>query len=114
MKRTITLEYVQKTMRARNPIEAGRHTQGCCWYLRGINLFHERTYFPRSPFKEVKSEFWTNPVYTSRSVAENDAARFGGKVQECFYCDPDNPNWFVSFNDIDKAIKHWMHFVNRA
>lgn len=107
-----TLEDWKKSLRAINPIEVGRHNQGCDWTLPDGNIImHGRTYFPWSPFKEITESYWTNPTFTNKSEAERLAGVYGGEATECFYCDPESPTYFVSFNDFDKACNYSFNAI---
>lgn len=102
----------------KNPIQVNRKVDGCDYYFKDHYLFHERTEgmkilgVNQTPaqlfhniFKEPTSVQWTNSCYTDIELAEKDAAQYGGKVIEDFYCDGDNKTWFVGFKDVDKALR---------
>ena len=52
---------------------------------------------------EPRSSYWPFPVYTDKTLAETHAKKYGGEEIDCFYSDPHNPTYFVSFNDFDKV-----------
>jgi hypothetical protein len=77
-----------------------RTWQSCDYYANGVELFHERTYFPHSPFKAITVEQWTSAVGSMAEI-EALAAKHSGTALECFY---EENLWFLSFRDSDKAI----------
>jgi hypothetical protein len=85
------------------PVHQQRGWDACNYVVNGIELFHERTYFPHNPFKQIHSEQWMPGVGTKAEIDEL-AAKYGGKSIEHFYA-PEGANaWFLAFNDNDKAI----------
>lgn len=100
------------SLRAVNALEVNRNTTAHDWITTdGIQICHERAHFPWSPFKEPSYNFWSEPVYTDKSVCERDAAKYGGRVEMCFYCDEKNPIWFIIFDELDKAAALAYHFL---
>lgn len=117
----MTLKDFQKKIRAKNPSHINRTTDACNWFLGEIELFHERSWWgrpmelPQKPtpaqlfyniLKEPRFSYWANSCYTSQTKAEQDGKKYDGKVVKDFYCDENNPTWFLSFNDLDKVIKY--------
>ena len=80
-----------------------RTWQSCDYYVGDIELFHERTYFPHFPFKQVNVTQWFS-IVLPRAQCEALAMKHGGKAQKCFYSPDDADDWFLCFNDNDKAI----------
>jgi hypothetical protein len=87
-------------------ITVNRFTDGFTWMFNGREMMHERTTVPWNVFKPMTSVYWCARSYTDRSLAESHAEQFGGDVTEEFYCDEENPAWFLSFDDFDKAAKY--------
>lgn len=117
----------------KNSVYAGESRHGnrsmdyCYWYFDKTVLFQERTYnhfFDKklnSPAKlfhfittEPKYEYWGDTIYTVLELANKEAKKYGAVVQKGFYCDDDNPYWFLIFNDLDKAIEYsWNQIKNK-
>lgn len=101
----------------KNQIVVNRNTDGCDYFFRGIELMHERTKHsgrvrPKTPAQRLHqvlfkpfSSFWTIPVYNNLILAQEDAEKYGGEATECFYCDENNKVYFLSFSDMDKALR---------
>ncbi len=87
-------------------ITVNRNTDGFDWCFNGIYMMHERTYFPHSIFKEISSSYWCQRVYSDLQLAEKHAKKFGGEAMKCFYCDDNEPLWFIRFDDFDRAAKY--------
>lgn len=87
-------------------ITVNRNTDGFEWNFNGRYMMHERVYFPFNVFKEISTLYWCQRTYTDKALAEIHAKQYGGEVREEFYCDPENPAWFVEFDDFDKAAKY--------
>lgn len=98
---------------ATNPIHFGfmGRGNGCDWEYKGIKLFHERTYFPWNVFKEITTNYWSETVYTNLDLAKQNAQKFNGDVEECFYCDENNKCWFLIFSDFDQTLKHALENI---
>jgi len=77
--------------------------QSCDYWANGAYLFHERTYFPYSPFKPVTSEQWTDCNGT-RAEIEALAKSHHGHAMEQFYAPEGADAWFLAFADSDAAI----------
>lgn len=85
-------------------MSCGTHCQACDYTVNGVSLFHERTRVPWSPFKPMTVEQWTG-IHGSKSDIEALARKHSGLALEEFYPDdPDNPGYFLAFNDSDKAL----------
>ena len=86
------------------PGHEARNWQSCDYSANGVSLFHERTYFPHSPFKPVRSEQWLGGL-GSRAEIEALAIKHGGFPMEDFYpSDPENPDYFLAFRDNERAV----------
>ena len=102
----LTLDQFKKDIKACEPRHISRQTDACDWFFGDVELFHERSHWPWSPFKSMTVEYWSNTIYSDLPKANQDAYKFNAKVQKSWYCDDENPNWFLIFNDFDMAAKH--------
>jgi hypothetical protein len=115
----ITFEKFQEMVDIRNPIEVNRRgTMGCDWFFGKTHLAHERTYlhhpgkFKTSgqlfsmAFKQIRSVYWIMESIQNKQIAEKSAAKYGGHVEMEFYCDENNPSWFLIFDDMDKMLRY--------
>jgi hypothetical protein len=108
-------------------IEPGHETrqwQSCTYYVGDVDLFHERTYVRSRPLSVRRqaptpaeahwlgsgpnmgdsTEQWFGGLGSKR-IIEALAAKHGGHANEDFYpADPDRPEYFLSFNDTEKAL----------
>ena len=111
-----------------NPGTIGHRCDCCDWADDdGRAVCHERTYWPtfrwmahdnpspstrrvidnlnvvRAAFgPETFSSYWTEPCYKDEGLAQRHAQQFGGEVVKHFYCDDDDPAWFIRFSDFDR------------
>jgi len=85
------------------PVYATRGWDSCNYIVNGKELFHERTYFPYSPFKPVHSVQWM-PGVAEKTEIEKLAAKHGGEVIEHFYAPEGSDCYFLAFRDNDKAV----------
>jgi hypothetical protein len=92
-------------------ITVNRNTDGFDWCFNGKEMMHERTMFPWNIFKPMATHYWTAPTFTDRKLAQLAASKYGGEVTEEFYCDSENPAWFISFSDFDKATKFCEEYL---
>ena len=99
-------------LEARNPCHVNYFTDACDWFFGDIQCFHERSYWPHSPFVKMSVKYWGEIIYFDLNKAEIDAKRLNGKVQKSFYCDDDNPNWFIIFSNFEDAAKHALENLN--
>ena len=107
----MTITDFKTALLAKDPIHINREVQACNWFYGDTEVFHERTRVPWSPFKQMTSSYWPSIIYTDKALADKEAATHGGRVTECFYCDPASPIWFISFADFDQAANYvfnWM------
>lgn len=112
----MTLDEFRNGCRTQNPLKwdtLGASYQQCEWIAPdGRMILIERARFPRHIFKEPGYVYWGEVIYADLALAEREAEQFGGEVVEGFYCDPDAPLWFISFDDLDKALayafEHWQ------
>ena len=112
MQTTTTLESFMAGAVRKNPRHLKRGIDGADWFAAdGTPLFHERRYIPYSFLKPITESYWTEPVYSNHAMAEQEAAQWGGHVEEVFYCDPENPLWFLIFDDLDKALAFMHHKI---
>lgn len=58
-------------------VHEARLWQACNWYDGENYAFHERTYFPWSPFKEVHSEYWLNGHSETKKEMEEKITEMG-------------------------------------
>lgn len=87
------------------PHYEARRWQSCNWVNQDNKHFiHHRTFFPYSPFKPIRNEYWLDFNYTDLDLAKEEAKKYGFKATLHFYCSPENPIWFANFDDLDKAI----------
>ena len=73
-------------------------------------------YYLLSSHQTQESNFWGGVTYTDYNLARNDLKEFVAKeICEEFYCDKDNPAWFLIFDNEDKALRYTYHnlLVNR-
>jgi hypothetical protein len=90
-----------------------RNWQSCDWFTTDKHhVFHERTYTPRSPFRVMVSHYWAG-TYTDLALANLDAKTYGAHVEREFYCDDQNPAWFLIFNDWGKACAYAEYMLTR-
>jgi hypothetical protein len=107
----MTIEEFKSKLTAYGATSISRTTDQCLWYVDGRQVFLERATFPWNIFEKSYVRYWSETVYADYSAAELDALCYGGRVEQCFYCDEDNPTWFLIFDDIDKASAHALdHF----
>lgn len=91
-----------------NPRHVNRTTDAFDWVFpqkNNLEVFHERAYFPWSRFKKSTFSYWTNKLFNNINEAEKEAEKYGGKAVQSFYCDENNPTYFLSFNDFEKAAR---------
>ena len=109
---TIDLQQFKNKVEARNPGHINRWTECCDWYFNEIELFHERSSWAQK-FGMTGLEYWSNSIYTVLSLAESDAKKFGAIIQKSWYCDDENPTWFLIFNDLDKVIEYSHYQITK-
>ena len=81
-----------------------RTWQSCNYSVNGQGLFHERVYFPRSPFEPVTCS-QSLPGLGTKAEIEALAEKHGGFAQEDFYpSDEANPEHFLAFRDTERAL----------
>jgi hypothetical protein len=116
----MTLQKFKDSVEVRDQIHVNRSTDGCSFYFKDIELFHNRTYWnsqipsvrasPAQHYRFIISQprdsYWTNTVFKDLSLAKSVADKEGATVEMCFYCDEDDPAWFLIFDDLDKALEH--------
>lgn len=85
------------------PRHCARLWQSCDYFVNGIELFHERTYFPYSVFKEITTSQWL-PVGGTLVEISALAAKYGGEAAEAHYAPEGSDSYFLSFSDTDKAL----------
>lgn len=116
----MTLQQFKDSVEARDQMHVNRSTDACNWYFKDIELFHNRTYWntqipsaratPAQRFRfmtaETRESYWTNTVFKDKNLANKEAKKLGAYVEMCFYCDENDPAWFLIFNDLDKALEH--------
>jgi hypothetical protein len=107
----MTLQYLQENVRAVNPRHITRDRDCCDWVIDGKEIMHERDHFPWSPFKQPTFHYWTHVDYKDLNLAKRDAERLGGVVEMHFYCDENDPCWFLIFDDMDNALKHCLEHL---
>lgn len=107
----MTLEELKRDVRALNPRHINREVDSCDWTINGLEIIHERSRHPWSPFKQMTVSYWTHVTYTDKALADSDAARLGGHVEMHFYCDEENPAWFLIFKDLDQALTHCLEHL---
>lgn len=108
-------------------IEPGHETnrwQSCDYFVGDQHLFHERTYIRRRPFfarrqaptpaeshwlaggpsLDESTTQWFDGLGSKRMI-EALAEKHGGRAVEDFYpVDHDNPEYFLAFDDTEKAL----------
>lgn len=103
----------------KDQIQVNRNTEGCCYWFKEHRLFHERTNWgapkpslwktPAQKLHGILTEpntwQWTNSCYIDKQLAEKDAKQWGGYVQKDFYCEDENPTYFLAFEDNEKALR---------
>lgn len=109
----MTFKEFKERLLAKNPIHVNRNTQGCDWYFDDLCICHNRTHFPHNVFKDIIDSFWANTIYTSIKEVKRDASQFDGEVKKEFYCDEENPSWFIIFRDFDKVCEYMFWYMNR-
>lgn len=103
----MNFEVFQKMLVAKDQIRVNRTTDACTWYFRDLQLFHERAVFPWNVFQKSYVRYWGETVFTDLELAKIEAAKYNeAVVQECFYCDANNPSWFIIFHEFDHAAEH--------
>lgn len=120
----ITLEEFRAKLKASDQIQVNRKTDGCNWFYGKINLFHNRTHWgmnrklprvntPSTIFAGIFSKPWDSywaGCFTDFNLAEETARKYGGEVEKDWYCDDNNPTWFLIFDDFDKVTKFVYEF----
>lgn len=120
----MTFEAFQESLIAKNQVQVNRKCDACDWFWGERNLFHNRTWWGMSRipsnlkpsqhtpavifsglFNDIKDSYWIGS-YTDLALGEADAAKYGGVTEKEFYCDDENPAWFLIFNDWDKVCKY--------
>jgi hypothetical protein len=91
----------------RDKMHIRRDADCCNWYLNQTRLFHERANFPWCIFKEATFYYWSETTYTDKNLADLEAGKYAGAtVVMHFYCDENEPAWFISFRELDHAAEH--------
>lgn len=118
----MTLDDFKTKVEARDQRQINRNTDACNWYFEDVELFHERTRwggFDNRPtktrtiaqlaalaFGHTTTSYWSYTTYADLDLANLDASKYGAVVEKEFYCDDNNPYWFLIFHALDKAIEH--------
>jgi len=119
----ISFEDFKDQIRATESRRGNRTMDYCDWHLGDQRVFHERVYWTRSrPNKkslnptpaeqysslmnEPRFQYWSETIYSDLNLAKKDAKKFGGVVQQGFYCEEPDLYWFLIFDDLDRAIMH--------
>jgi len=93
-------------------ITISRRCDGFDWCFNGQEMMHERIFYPFNIFKDIVYTYWTRRSYTDKKLAKKMAKKYKGEVTEEFYCDPENPSWFISFDDFELAAKYCEETLN--
>ena len=114
----MTFKEFQSLAKSTEARTANRSQSYCDWFYGEIHLFHERINGVRRSFRnltpaqlyhlannDMNSQYWSETTYTDFKLAQFDAKKYNAKVQRGWYCDDDNPHWFLIFTDIDDALR---------
>ena len=105
-----------------------RNMDYCNWFFGNIEIFHERTYwnsgipkFNSTPAQRYhflksgpKTEYWGQTTYSDLELAKKEAKQYNARVTKEFYCDDDNPHYFLIFDDLDKAIEQSFNELKKV
>lgn len=116
----IDLGLFKSRLIAVNQIHVNRKIDACDWAYEGKELFHNRTSWGRvnatsrlsqTPaqmfhgiFNGLRESYWAG-LFTNKDLAEIQSKKYGATVEEDFYCNEDNPTWFLIFDNFDKCAE---------
>lgn len=122
----MTLNEFKEKVIADEPKNGNRSMDYCSWRLDGKHVLHERVYWnsripshkatPAERFHFLTSkprwQYWGAVTYADQALAKSDAKQYGAIIQKDFYCDDNNPTWFLIFDDLDKALSYTFDKLN--
>jgi len=87
-----------------NPMQINRLTQTCDYMYERLFLFHERSYFPWSPFNKSTHSQWFCQFSLTKKECDKVVKPYGKSAYSCAYFYSEGA-YFPCFRDNDKAVE---------